>query len=195
MIMNSTCQGTIACFTTASCETRQVVAVEPKMTYKLPWNRSFGDIKSNTSVFLSRQKLLDNEIGTTWTELLGVLTIIDISDCNPYTDVSSFVSKLNSVRKQKPYRHIFFLMKNEDKNIKGVLLFGLSQIPYEAILPEEEKFVVEQLHSSDSDVQGWALNALQCWDDIGNLQVMTDVDATNKYIQDEIDDFVAEHRK
>lgn len=102
-----------------------------------------------------------------------------------------FLSELRD-DEQKYINFLYGALYNGDLKICNAISIYLSQRSFEFINADEENFVLQLLKNGDLGKQYFSLQTILNWDNISNLNELKSVKIANRYLQEDLEDFISQ---
>ncbi len=143
-------------------------------------------------------KLMDNSESYSKKEenpinrMLTVFKSILVNEVIEFEEEHNYFSFLSELKCSDKDYDTFLVLAYLDNNIKvcnAISLF-LSQRDYRFISAEEERFVLAVLENGNLSMQTFALEAILNWDNISDLEALKRVKIPNRYLQEDLEEFI-----
>ena len=106
----------------------------------------------------------------------------------------SYFKFLSDLRDDE-HKYVSFLysaLYSDDLKICNAISIFLSQKSFDYINADEENFILQILKNGDLGKQGYALQTILNWDNISNLNELKSVKIANRYLQEDLEDFISQ---
>lgn len=114
-------------------------------------------------------------------------------DFEKYYHTKSLLEEYEKLRNSPDYEsYLSKLSEKGDYEKREIALHILSQKDFSEIKPYEENYVLSTLESGDLLLQEEALNAFLLWENTTQLERVKKVKIANSYLQEDLDEFIAE---
>lgn len=139
---------------------------------------------------LNIQKIIEDK-----TDRLLSIFISQLNDLNiDFDEDCGYFNFLSEIRNNELEYSLFLFKALQSQNCKvyNAISIFLSQKKFDFISSDEENFILQILRYGTLDNQSFALQAILNWDNISNLDAINDIKIANRYLQEDLEDFIAQ---
>lgn len=139
---------------------------------------------------LNFQKLIEDK-----TDRLLSIFISQLSDINvDFDEDCGYFNFLSEMRNNECEYSLFLYkaLQSQNSKVYNAIAIFLSQKKFDFVSAGEENFILQILRYGNLDNQSFALQTILNWDNISNIDEIKDIKIANRYLQEDLEEFITQ---